>query len=138
MKLSDYKQAYYEFSGKASDVARNAAFAGIAIVWIFKFESEPIPRIPSQLYLPTALFVISLGLDLLHYISGGLIWGFFHWFQQRKLANPSSEDPDMSHPNHLGYPLLFFFVLKLLTIFLAYIFLGIYVIDMWLNPTQQA
>ena len=48
MKLSDYRETYYEFSGKASDVTRQLAFAGIAIVWIFKIEEYLIHYLTAQ------------------------------------------------------------------------------------------
>lgn len=35
MTLSDYLASYYELSGKASDVSRQLAFAGIAVIWVF-------------------------------------------------------------------------------------------------------
>jgi hypothetical protein len=36
MKLQDYRNDFYLFSGKASDISRQLAFAAIAIIWIFK------------------------------------------------------------------------------------------------------
>jgi len=35
MKLKEYKADFYELSGKASEINRQIAFAGIAIIWIF-------------------------------------------------------------------------------------------------------
>lgn len=73
MKLSDYKKDYQEFSGKASDVARQLAFAGIVLIWIFRVEGPQAQRLPEQLLLPSALLVLALGADLLQYILSTII-----------------------------------------------------------------
>ena len=65
MKLSDYRNTYYEFSDKASNVGRKLAFAGIAIIWIFKIEGEGAPKIPEKLFTPSALLATALAFDLL-------------------------------------------------------------------------
>ena len=88
MHLSDYKRDYYDFSGKASDVARSVAFAGVAIVWIFRVSGSDGPKPPGSLLLPLALLAAGLGLDLLHYIWGAATWGLFHRYHESKLGDP--------------------------------------------------
>ena len=130
MKLSDYKQDYYEFSGKASDVARTASFAGLALIWIFRVDAKPAPHLPADLLLPTALFALSLALDLLHYITATTIWGTFHKYHEMKLKNPN-EDPELDHPVYFEYPILLFFVLKLTSVAFAYVAVGNYLWKLW-------
>ena len=66
MNLQDYRDDFYTYSGKASDISRQLAFAGIAIIWIFK---KKVPAtgltVPSELILPGILIVLALGVDLL-------------------------------------------------------------------------
>src|SRR5947207_208420 len=112
MKLSDYKEEYYEFSKLASENARKAAFAGIAIVWIFRVTSGATPQIPRGFLGPVICFVVAIGVDLLHYILGSVIWGRFHAYHEGKLTDVQ-EDPEMSHPTYLEYPITACFVLKL-------------------------
>ncbi len=130
MKLSQYREHYYEFSGKASDVARHLAFAGIAVIWIFRIEQEAGIRIEPDLLFPLALLALSLAFDLLHYISATLVWGLFQWYQERKLENVL-DDPDLDTPSYFKWPLNIFFVLKLITILLAYFFLVKYIWRIW-------
>ena len=130
MKLSDYRNTYYEFSGKASDVARKLAFAGIALIWIFKIEAKPTPKIPDQLLLPSALLALTLAFDLLQYISATCIWGIFQWYHEHKL-NDTSKDPALDSPSLLKWPQFIFFVLKLCTILLAYLFITKYAWSIW-------
>lgn len=129
MKLSDYKNTYYEFSGLTSGVARNLAFAGIALVWIFKTESEPTPRIPQQLIIPTVMLALTLTFDLLQYIAGTFVWGVFQWYHERKLHN-ITEDPELDSPSWLKLPQFSFFVLKLATVLSAYLFITVYIWNM--------
>lgn len=130
MRLSEYKQAYYEFSGKASDVARQLAFAGIIIVWIFKVEGSSGPALPKGLLFPTILLCFSLACDLLHYIVGTITWGVFHRVHEKR--NPDlSKDPELAASRSLNWPLNVLFYLKLTGVILAYIMLLKFFWNVW-------
>lgn len=130
MKLSDYRGTYYEFSGKASDCARNLAFAGIALVWIFKTSDSPTPKIPNEFILPTVFLVLTLAFDLLQYIVATAVWGFFQWNEERKLQD-INVDPELGAPRYLKWPQNTFFVFKLCSVFLAYVFLSLHIWRLW-------
>jgi hypothetical protein len=129
-KLSDYMAVYYEFSGKASDVARNLAFAGIALIWLFRIENEPTPRIPPQLLPPLTLLAMSLGLDLLQYISATCVWGIFQWHHERTLKD-KSQDPQLAASTWLKLPQFGFFALKLISVLAAYALIVKYAWGPW-------
>lgn len=135
MKLSEYKKDFYTFSGKASDVARAAAFAGIALIWVFKIDAKPLPKLPDELLIPTGLFALGLALDLLHYVTGAVTWGLFHRYHEKNLTN-STDDPDISHSPKLTYPMHALFSLKLIIIMAGYVFVGRYIFNAWVqvNP----
>ena len=118
MILADYRDAYYELSGKASDVARQLAFAGIALIWIFHPHDAGPVALPQPLLLPAALFVAGLGFDLLQYVTGALIWGAFHRYQEQHLG-PGSKKA-LSAPAWFNWPNLFFFWSKLALVLAAY------------------
>jgi len=130
MKLSEYRKIYYDLSSKASDVARQLAFAGIALVWLFKQDAKPIPIIPSSLLLPTALLACALAFDLLQYIFGAFIWGNFQW-RKEKNKNTTNKDPDLSAPRCYNWPALSFFSLKLISIVIAYFLIIKFVFNSW-------
>ena len=92
MKLKDCRETFYEFSGKLSDNARKLAFAGIAIVWIFKQEENGSYTIPDALKTAMLMFVVSLSLDLLQYIYQTIVWGSFHTYQENKLKHDEKAD----------------------------------------------
>ena len=130
MKLSDYRNHYYNLSAKASDVARQLAFAGLAIIWIFKLDSKPIPAIPKPLLIPAALLVCALASDLLHYIFATAIWGNFQWRKERKKKDGET-DPDLIASRFLNWPGLGLFSLKLFFVSAAYCFIIKYTIISW-------
>jgi hypothetical protein len=39
MKVEEYWKISNEFSGKASDISRQLAFAAIAVIWLFKIDT---------------------------------------------------------------------------------------------------
>lgn len=119
MKLSQYKKDYHEFSGKASDVTRQLAFAGVAVIWIFKIGGAYKPQIPTPLLMPLALLVSTLAFDLLQYVVSAIIWGIFYRYNESKLKN-LSEDPMLFASRYLNWPGILFFFLKIATVIIAY------------------
>lgn len=120
MKLQDVREAYYSNTGKLSDIVRQLAFAGIAIVWIFKTDVGGRPTVPPDLISAAILLVSGLTLDLLHYVAGSLIWGIYNRVKER---GGQGEDADFKAPAQLNWPLLFFFWSKTAVMALAYGFL---------------
>jgi hypothetical protein len=130
MRLSEYLEDFYTFSGKASDVARTAAFAGLGLIWVFKIDAKPVPKLPDDLLIPAGLFALGLALDLLHYVTASIIWGLFYLWHERTLANPN-DDPELTHPSLLVYPIRLLFGLKLVSIMAGYLFVGKFIVNAW-------
>ncbi|OGW38413.1 MAG: hypothetical protein A2Y97_07835 [Nitrospirae bacterium RBG_13_39_12] len=130
MTLKDYRQTYYTFSGKASNVARQLSFAGIAIIWIFKTVNSNQITVPVKLISPLIFFTISLASDLLHYIAGTIIWGLFQRHHEIK-STDSNNDPVLSAPRQLNWPTNFFFTVKLISVIIAYYLLLKYFVEIW-------
>lgn len=120
MKLKDARELYYFYSGKTSDLVRQLGLAGIAVIWIFKYNVEGVPKIPEALLLPLILIVLGLALDLLQYAVATSIWGIF---QRRKELSGVSDDTDFLAPKQFNWPTISFFVLKAASIIAAYVYL---------------
>jgi len=120
MKLKDARDLYYFYSGKTSDLVRQLGLAGIAVIWIFKNEVQGIPKIPEALALPLILIVLGLALDLLQYTVATSIWGVF---QRHKEKSGVGEDVDFLAPKQFNWPTILFFVLKAVSIIVAYAYL---------------
>jgi hypothetical protein len=125
MLLKGYRETFYTYSGKASDVCRQLAFAAIAIIWIFKTDAGGKLNVPSGLLFPGTLIVLSLALDLTQYCLGTLIWYFFYRHHE-KLRTP--ENQEIQHSEWLDRPLQLVFWLKVLSVLVAYSFILIYLL----------
>ncbi|NLW30918.1 MAG: hypothetical protein GXY77_05610 [Fibrobacter sp.] len=120
MKLIEYKSDFYQLSGKASDINRQIAFAGIAIIWIFRITKNDTISMPTGLLLPVKLFVFGLALDLIHYVWSSSTWGIFHMIKEWQFKN---ENKEVSHSRLLVVPIWILFYLKIFSVLLAYYFL---------------
>lgn len=110
MNLSDARETYYFYSGKLSDINRNICFAGIAVVWIFvtKVSTSEI-KLEKEFLVPLILFVISLALDLLQYLTSTITWSMFHRIKEK---SDIQEDSDFKAPRWFNWPPLIMFYLK--------------------------
>ena len=124
MKLDQCREAYRDFSGKASDHGRTLSLWGLAIVWLLRTEADQGFTIPRALFFPAFFLVSSLALDLLHYVSGAVAWGSFARYKELKKIK---SDSDFKAPRWLNWPTNTAFALKLLAVGIGYILLLIYI-----------
>jgi hypothetical protein len=117
MKLSDVRENYNYFSGKASDIVRQLGFAGIAVIWVFKTDIAGRPAVPTELLPAAILIVIGLALDFLHYIIGSLIWATYNGIKERAGTTAATE---FLAPRPINWPTLSVFWLKILVMSAAY------------------
>jgi|RhiMetdeSRZDD1v2_1073273.scaffolds.fasta_scaffold195909_4 hypothetical protein len=123
--LKDYRATFYEFTGKASDISRQLAFAGIALIWIFKSERTGSFAIPQDLVRPGILIIASLALDLVQYCIASVTWFFF--YRTKELAY-IGEDEDLTHSPLLEVPMHMIFWGKIGCILTAYYMLFRYLL----------
>jgi hypothetical protein len=121
MKLEDARKAYYEYSGKVSDISRTLALAGIALIWVFKVDSKVGPHVPNELILPAFLLVLALSADFLHYVVATISWGTYQRYKEK--AGVTEKDQFLA-PSWINWPTTFFlFPLKIIFVSTAYILL---------------
>ncbi|MGK5042181.1 hypothetical protein ACQ4WQ_17720 [Janthinobacterium sp. GB1R12] len=128
--LKDYRETYYAASAKAGDIARQLAFAGIALVWIFQRtakEANDAYSLPEELYWPTLFIVAALTLDLLQYCYKSGVWGFLQWRIERVYGPDVTKSYTVQE--FLNWPTLILFWGKLSSIAIAYIFLLFFVVS---------
>jgi len=131
MKVDEYKETFYWYTEKASDITRHLSFAGIAIIWIFRSTYPKGPLIPKTLLLPSIFFVIALSFDLLQYLSGTTIWGLYH---RKKEKQRLPKNKDIKHPFWLPSPIYIFFILKICTVIVGYIIIINFLLDKIKGP----
>jgi hypothetical protein len=123
MKFKEYLDTFYWFSGKTSDIARQLAFAAIAIIWVFRYTDGSNQIFPAKLFPPAFCVVLSLAFDLFQYIAGTIIWDIFHRVHEKHGVKANDE---IKAPPWLNKPILFFFVFKLIFLILGYILILIF------------
>ena len=131
MKLSEARECYYSHSGNASAAARQIAFAGIAVVWVFNQPQSSQPLALSEpLRIVLLLLCATLAFDLLQYAFSTAVWGFYSRYKEKQLKHQFHNNPDIEPPRELNWPGVGMFWLKLLALVFAYAFLGEYLITM--------
>ncbi|HZN68741.1 MAG TPA: hypothetical protein VFB66_25910 [Tepidisphaeraceae bacterium] len=125
MKLANARADRDTFTSKASELARQLALAGIAIVWIFKTDKPDGPSVPRDLLTPTLFIIVALALDFLHYVYGGAAWSFFHWKKEQR--EKVDEDAEFKAPTPINWPTNVFYWGKLIAVGVAYALLLRYV-----------
>lgn len=124
MTLDDAREAYYQHTGRASDVLRQLGVAGIGVIWVFKAEVNGLSAIPHPLLLPALLLVAGLFLDLLQYVLASAMWGSYARMHERKGTRP---DDSIVAPRWINWPALVCYGGKVLLILAAYVGIGMYV-----------
>jgi len=118
MKLEGYKQDSKDYSQTASELVRQFAFAGIAIIWLFKFDKPEPHLIPKELIFPLLCFIITLACDLLQNLIPSIIWSLFYRYHEKKKTDPSL---DIKANVGLTYPGWIFYFAKIIVLIVAYI-----------------
>lgn len=116
-RLSEFKNDYYFFTGKLSDINRQIAFAGIAIIWVFKKGEGLEFQIDNELILPAIFIVSALAFDIFQYIYQSITWAIFYTYYNRK---NKKEDKKIKSSEYLNYPSWVFFIIKVVLVLIAY------------------
>jgi hypothetical protein len=117
------RATYESASSKASEVARQLAFAGVAIVWLFSGATMPKSgglQIENSLLRAGFFLVLCLALDFAHAVYRAAAWGIYGWYLDTK----HGETDDA--PAWINYPSNAFYWGKLLALGVAYVLLTAY------------
>ncbi len=125
MKIHEIRDAYYEASGKVSEITRQLAFAGIAVIWVLKVgrESGGVP-FSVELVMPLYCFVSVLGMDLLQYLYKSIVWGGLNSYHWKKHKDNKKE---IKISEKVNWPTNIFFWGKVAVIVYGYIKLLVFI-----------
>jgi hypothetical protein len=125
MDLADVQHTYEVASAKASDIARQLAFAGVAIVWLFSgATSTDQLRVTGRLLAAGLFLVIALALDLFHVVYRAAAWGIYGRVLERRGGSR-----DVDAPAWINWPSIGLFSGKLVALVIAYVLIGIYLVQ---------
>jgi hypothetical protein len=127
VKLKDAREAYYDHSGKLSEIVRQLSFAGIAVVWIFR-SGEGAGEISYDDSLVPALlfFVGAIAFDLLHYLYASLAWGYFQRREERKGVK---DDDDVEPHDFINRPSQAAWALKSVLCITGHVILFVFLVE---------
>lgn len=127
MNLMDLQRAKDNNTAKASELVRQFAFAGIAVVWLLRSANAAEP-IPLALVPALVLFGIALTCDLLQYVLNSLIWTVYY---RRKLKQHIAETTEFQEPAAITLPGYILFFAKIALSLAAWTVLAFYLIEKW-------
>lgn len=125
-----YVRGNYEYhTGKVSELTRQLAFAGLAIIWLFKTGQDGAFKLPPSLVAPLFLLVLTLSLDWLQYAVASVVWDRY---QRVKESSGALDGAEFEAPPRINWPANFFFFLKQLSLVAAYVLLLSYAFRSWI------
>lgn len=117
--LSDFRDAYYTFTGKVSDNVRSLSIAAVAIVWVFKKDiTGGLVELPHELYYSLLFVFCALALDFCQYVYGSIAWGSFCRSQEKKGI---ADDKEIEANPYMNWPTNILFYLKIASVIFAYV-----------------
>jgi hypothetical protein len=123
------REDYYYYTGKTSDIVRQLALAGVALIWLFRIDRETgIDVVPSQLRVPAILIVACLAADLLQYVWGSAAWGIYSRIKELQIQR-REEDEEFWAPDWINRPTNTLFVVKILLMGWAYVLIGRFLLE---------
>jgi hypothetical protein len=120
---------YRARTARLSDVSRQLAFAGIALLWLFSNGAEApkgVVHLPGRLHAPALALIVALILDLLHPIYS--IIGVRHY--TRKAEKDRKAEFDL--PGWFPLPAELLFAAKVVAVGVAYVWLFVSVGRTWI------
>jgi hypothetical protein len=126
MKLEEYKKDSYEFSKSTSELVRQFAYAGIGIIWIFKYEKPIVHLIPIELFKPLLLLIVTLAIDLLQYLIPTIVWTIFYKYHEKK---GRQGDYEIKASERYSIPGWLCFYSKIIALAIAYILITKFILN---------
>ncbi len=128
MTLDDLWSDVRQLTGKLSDVARQAAYAGLAAIWIFKTGDAANYHLDRSLGWAGVLFVLALALDLAQY-AGNIVLRWRHARDEETVRGVDYMGDDITLPKRLNRIPYALFALKVALVAAGYVVLLCYLLQ---------
>jgi hypothetical protein len=123
MKLPELKNDYYSFTTAASIKVRQMAFAGIAVIWMFRTSKEGEIHFEKTLFFALTIMVITLALDFLQNLYQVVTWHIYYNVKEKVLKNDDrsiDKDKEFFLPAYLNIITIVLFYAKIVSLIIAY------------------
>jgi hypothetical protein len=128
MTIDDLWSDVRELTGKLSDVARQAAYAGLAVIWIFKTGDPTKYHVDRSLIWAGALLVLALAFDLAQY-AANIVLRWRHARHEEKFHGVDYRGKDITLPKSLNRVPYALFALKVALVAAGYVVLLNYLLQ---------
>jgi len=127
MTLDDLWSDVRELTGKLSDVTRQAAYAGLAVIWIFKSGDATTYHLDRSVIWAGVLLALALALDLSQYACNvTLRW--FHARHEEQVRGVDYKGKDVTLTKRLNRIPYALFALKVALVAAGYVVLLCYLL----------
>ena len=130
MKFHDATKNYQDYSSLAGQTTRQAAYAGIALIWLIKpvVYSNSSISFPKPLALGGLLLILCLGVDILGFIISSYKWKSFADFVEHLILEKKEnyDTFNLSAPASINNSYNICSAIKYLLLIIAYIFVFYY------------
>jgi hypothetical protein len=120
MKRSNVDEEDKFYSGKTSDVVRQLALLGYAIMWVLKRDTPSGPAVSTEFQLPALFLALSLLLDFVQYFSGAIGWT---WYNKSLYKAKVEPEANVTPPGRVYYAAYTAFFGKIVFLILGYVWL---------------
>ena len=129
MKISDVWAQYQEYTRDLTANARRLGYAAAAIAWLFK---GPDATFPPKVLIGLGWVVTFFLFDVLQAFAAAVFYRFWARSQEKRKWQESGEkdvDDECHKPAWLDYPAWTFWLLKIVSLLLGYLFLVIHILS---------
>jgi len=124
--LERLREHHFSATEKVSHNTRSLALAAIAIVWLFKIQTGSQYLVPAELKWPLYLSILALSFDFFQHFISSIVWHRLFRKKEKELEEGKiTENTELYVPNWYNLPAYFFYYVKVVTLFLAYIMLAV-------------
>lgn len=129
---AEAQDEYYKRSAKASDIARQLAFAALALIWLFRSQQADGTVSLDRLLLYAGIFLVAgLAVDLIHAIASSSTIGIYNWWYIRDKPT-TTDNTNIDFPRSLVLPVWILWILKFFLIAVSYVFILVFLYQRFL------
>jgi hypothetical protein len=119
LSLGDVRDTYFQASQKVSEILRQYALAGIALIWVFKGSGANAFGLDTKLLKASLWIIGAIGADFLQYVATSYIW--FGYFRSKEKKDKNL-DQQFTVSRYINLPNQILFAVKIAALFTAYVF----------------
>jgi hypothetical protein len=123
--IGDVWTYYTDYHKSVNEISRQIAYAGIALIWVFRVTGPGQVHIPKLLFISGFFLILCLFFDYLQYIVGAITYQIYGTYKEKQVT--ASET--FQQPDSLLHPMDALFFLKIIAAIIGYIFAMKYLLD---------